>query len=63
VPTETSLAYFDALTAPAKQLVWFEASGHQPFADEPAKFNAAMETLVRPAAAAPRAQPKGRYLT
>ncbi|MBA7476663.1 putative aminoacrylate hydrolase RutD [subsurface metagenome] len=48
VPSETSVAYFDALTAPSKRLVWFEASGHQPFADEPAKFNAAMVELVRP---------------
>ncbi len=45
---ETSVAYFDALTAPSKTLVWFEASGHEPFVDEPAKFNAAMAELVRP---------------
>ena len=49
VPPETSVAYFDALTAPSKQLVWFEESGHEPFVDEPAKFNAAMAELVRPA--------------
>jgi pimeloyl-ACP methyl ester carboxylesterase len=49
VPTETSLAYIDALTAPSKELVWFEESGHEPFMDEPAKFNAAMAELVRPA--------------
>jgi pimeloyl-ACP methyl ester carboxylesterase len=48
VPTETSVAYFDALTAPSKKLVWFEQSGHEPFVDEPAKFNAAMVELVRP---------------
>ena len=48
VPPETSVAYFDALTAPAKELVWFEHSGHEPFVDEPAKFNAAMAELVRP---------------
>jgi pimeloyl-ACP methyl ester carboxylesterase len=48
VPSETSVAYFDALTAPSKRLVWFEASGHEPFVDEPARFNAAMEELVRP---------------
>lgn len=47
VPPETSVAYFDALTAPSKNLVWFEASGHEPFADEPEKFNAAMAELVR----------------
>ena len=48
VPPATSVAYFNALTAPAKRLVWFEASGHEPFVDEPAKFNAAMLELVRP---------------
>jgi len=46
VPPETSLAYFDALTAPSKKLVWFEESGHQLFADEPEKFNDAMVNLV-----------------
>lgn len=50
VPPETSVAYLDALTAPSKRLVWFEASGHEPFADEPAKFNATMVELVRPVA-------------
>jgi pimeloyl-ACP methyl ester carboxylesterase len=49
VPPETSVAYFDALTAPAKKLVWFEHSGHEPFVDEPDKFNATMADLVRPA--------------
>lgn len=51
VAPETSVAYFDTLTAPAKRIVWFEASGHEPFVDEPAKFNALMEELVRPAVA------------
>lgn len=49
VPPETSLAYFDALTAPSKKLVWFEESGHEPFIDEPVRFNTAMTELVRPA--------------
>jgi pimeloyl-ACP methyl ester carboxylesterase len=48
VPAEVSVAYFDALNAPSKRLVWFEASGHEPFVDEPAKFNAAMAEFVRP---------------
>jgi len=48
VPPETSLAFFDSLTAPSKELVWFEQSGHEPFVDEPAKFNAAMAERVRP---------------
>jgi len=48
VPAELSVAYVDALTAPSKELVWFEQSGHEPFVDESAKFNAAMAELVRP---------------
>ena len=49
VPPAISAAYFDALAAPSKKLVWFEHSGHEPFVDEPAKFNAAMARVVRPA--------------
>jgi pimeloyl-ACP methyl ester carboxylesterase len=49
VHAEISVAYMDALTAPSKELVWFEQSGHEPFVDEPTKFNAAMAELVRPA--------------
>ena len=48
VPPETSVAYFDALTAPSKKLVWFEESGHEPFVDEPERFNASFAELVRP---------------
>ena len=49
VPPEISEAYVDALTAPSKELIWFEKSGHEPFVDEPDEFNAAMAELVRPA--------------
>ena len=48
VPPETSTSYFDALSAPSKNLVWFEQSSHELFIDEPAKFNATMAELVRP---------------
>jgi pimeloyl-ACP methyl ester carboxylesterase len=48
VPPETSVAYFDALSAPSKKLIWFENSCHEPFVDEPDRFNAAMAELVRP---------------
>ena len=54
VPPETSLQYFDALTAPSKTFVWFEESGHEPFVDEPAKCNAAMVEMVRPSAVVPQ---------
>ncbi len=49
VPAETSVVYFDALSAPSKQLVRFEKSGHEPFVDEPEKFNRTMRDVVRPA--------------
>jgi pimeloyl-ACP methyl ester carboxylesterase len=48
VPPDVSTAYFEALTAPSKKLVRFERSGHEPFADEPARFNTAMVELVLP---------------
>ena len=50
VPSDVSAAYFDIVKAPSKRLVWFEESGHEPFVDEPAKFNRAMVELVRPLA-------------
>lgn len=49
VASETSVAYFDMLSAPSKRLVWFEDSAHEPPVEEPAKFNLAMAELVRPA--------------
>jgi pimeloyl-ACP methyl ester carboxylesterase len=48
VPPQTSVAYFDALSASSKKLAWFENSHHEPFVDEPDKFNTAMAELVRP---------------
>ena len=46
VPPETSVAYFNALTAPSKKLLWFEDSGHEPFVDEPDMFNTAMRNQL-----------------
>ena len=46
VPAETSVAYIDVLSAPSKRLVWFDESGHEPFVDEPVKFNVLMAELV-----------------
>jgi pimeloyl-ACP methyl ester carboxylesterase len=37
-PGEAAERFCDALTAPAKQLVWFEQSAHTPQYDEPRKF-------------------------
>lgn len=50
VPPETSVAYFEALRAPSKRLVWFDHSGHEAFVDEPARFNAMLVRDVRPLA-------------
>lgn len=50
VAPAASVAYFDMLSAPSKTLVWFEESGHEPAAEEAAKFNAAMADMVRPVA-------------
>jgi pimeloyl-ACP methyl ester carboxylesterase len=46
---EISVAFIEQLICPSKEVVWFENSKHLPFADEPEKFNALMEELVRPA--------------
>ncbi len=48
IAPEVGVAYFDALQAPSKKLVWFEESGHSPPFEEPAEFNQAMVDLVRP---------------
>jgi pimeloyl-ACP methyl ester carboxylesterase len=37
-PAEAAQRYFDALTAPSKQLVWFDNSAHTPQLEEPERF-------------------------
>jgi pimeloyl-ACP methyl ester carboxylesterase len=37
-PAEPAQAFHDSLTAPGKQLVWFEESAHTPHLEEPDKF-------------------------
>jgi pimeloyl-ACP methyl ester carboxylesterase len=37
-PGEAAQRFHDSLTAPSKQLVWFETSAHSPHLEEPAKF-------------------------
>jgi pimeloyl-ACP methyl ester carboxylesterase len=56
VPAETSIAYYNALRAPSKHVVWFDRSGHELFADEPATFNASMVGLVGPVVRRERAR-------
>lgn len=52
VAAETSVAYFDKLIAPSKELVWFEESAHMPPFEEADKFNAKLVELVAPVARA-----------
>ena len=44
-PGEAAQRFYDSLTAPAKQLVWFERSAHTPQYDEPARFRDVLLTL------------------
>jgi pimeloyl-ACP methyl ester carboxylesterase len=37
-PGEAAQRFYDSLTAPSKQLVWFEASAHTPHLEEPVRF-------------------------
>jgi pimeloyl-ACP methyl ester carboxylesterase len=37
-PGAAAQRFHDSLTAPSKQLVWFESSAHTPHLEEPAKF-------------------------
>jgi pimeloyl-ACP methyl ester carboxylesterase len=37
-PGDAAQRFYDSLTAPSKQLVWFELSAHTPHLEEPAKF-------------------------
>jgi pimeloyl-ACP methyl ester carboxylesterase len=48
VPPEISVDLLEALKAPKKRLVWFEQSRHEPFVDEPEKFNTVMTEVVCP---------------
>jgi pimeloyl-ACP methyl ester carboxylesterase len=45
VPGSAAQRFCDALTAPSKQLIWFEHSAHTPQYDEPARFRDVLLTL------------------
>jgi pimeloyl-ACP methyl ester carboxylesterase len=45
VPGSAAQRYYDTLTAPSKQLIWFEHSAHTPQYDEPARFRDVLLTL------------------
>jgi pimeloyl-ACP methyl ester carboxylesterase len=44
-PGAAAQKFYDALTAPSKELVWFEHSAHTPQYDEPAKFRDVLLTM------------------
>ena len=44
-PGAAAQKFYDTLTAPSKQLIWFEHSAHTPQYDEPAKFRDVLLTL------------------
>jgi len=44
-PAEPAQRFYDALTAPGKQLVWFDKSAHTPQYDQPADFRDLLMTV------------------
>ncbi|MBO3752293.1 hypothetical protein J5X84_40070, partial [Streptosporangiaceae bacterium NEAU-GS5] len=48
-PGEAAQRYYEAVTAPSKDLVWFDTSAHSPHLGEPEKFR---EVLMNVRAAA-----------
>src|SRR4051794_2856167 len=44
-PGEATQRLFDSLTAPSKQLVWFERSAHTPHLDEPERFRRLLQKV------------------
>jgi pimeloyl-ACP methyl ester carboxylesterase len=50
VPSEISAEYFEALSAPSKELFWFERSAHLPNTEERDLFNRILIDGVRPVA-------------
>jgi pimeloyl-ACP methyl ester carboxylesterase len=50
-PSEIAERYFGALTAPAKELIWFDRSAHLPNAEERDLFNKIMVEEILPIAA------------
>lgn len=57
VDSRLAAAYFEQLRAPAKRLMWFEASAHNAPFEEPARFNAAIPRLLTEVGAIPQASP------
>jgi pimeloyl-ACP methyl ester carboxylesterase len=51
-PSDLAERYLAALRAPQKSFVWFEASAHFPFLDEPEHFLAVMRRVAAETATA-----------
>ncbi|MGE8245202.1 MAG: alpha/beta hydrolase [Stenotrophomonas maltophilia] len=51
VSSELAAAWFDTITAPDKQLIWFEQSAHEVMIEEPGKTLLTLVQQVRPIAA------------
>lgn len=45
-PSELVQQYFDRITAPSKNITWFENSAHFPFYEQPEKFNASLINIL-----------------
>jgi proline iminopeptidase len=48
VPAVLAARYFERINAPAKRLVWFEDSAHNPPFEEPERFNGVLVEVLRP---------------
>jgi pimeloyl-ACP methyl ester carboxylesterase len=47
VPSVLADEWLDSLSAPRKELVWFENSGHGPLEEEPARFDSVLLEAIR----------------
>jgi pimeloyl-ACP methyl ester carboxylesterase len=47
VPSVLAAEWLDSLSAPRKELVWFENSGHGPLEEEPARFDSVLLEAIR----------------
>ena len=47
LPTSITIAYSKKLTAPKKEIIWFENSGHEPLSEEAPKFNQVLIDRVK----------------
>jgi len=48
VPAEIAERYFNFITAPSKELIWFEKSAHMPNSEEKDKFNKILTGRILP---------------